>query len=77
MKIVCTIHDAAMAANVGGSVESISVVLDIPVVPTILKQFFVNREILTATKGHDYTAISFSLLADDESLPISLPNHRQ
>ena len=67
IKIVATINDAGMAANVGGPVESISEIVEVPTnnIPPNLKRFIAERKEAKAKNKWIYQTITFSLLDDE------------
>ena len=67
IKIVATINDTGKAENVGGLVESVSEIIEIPTknIPPNLKQFIEDRKQAKAKKKHEYQSVTFSLLDDE------------
>lgn len=69
MKIVVTIHDAGMAANIGGSVEAQSAVIEIPedMVPSVVSEYFKAVRFAREVNKPSYVSLSLSLLREDQS----------
>ena len=67
IKIVATIHDATTAANIGGAVESISEVIEVPTknIPPNLKRFIEDRKNAIIKNKWFCETITFSLLEDE------------
>jgi len=67
MKIVATINDAGMAAHVGGPVESVSEIIDVPTknIPPNLKRFLADRQKAKDKNTWFYQTVIFSLLEDE------------
>ena len=67
IKVIATIHNAEMAVNVGGSVESVSEIIEIPTknIPPNLKKYIENRKNAKVTKSFTYEALSLSLLEEE------------
>ena len=68
VKIVATINDAAMASNVGGPVESVSEIIEVPEknIPPNFKRFIDDRRDAKGKNKWFYQTITFSLLEDIE-----------
>lgn len=64
IKIVATINDAGMATHVGGPVESISEIVEVPTnnIPPNLKRFIEERKDAKAKNKWIYQTVSLSLL---------------
>lgn len=68
VKIVATVYDGGMAANVGGAVESKSVIIEIPndKIPSLIKRYFDHLAWARAEKNrYTYETLSFSLLEEE------------
>lgn len=67
IKIVATIHNAGMAANVGGGVESYSEIIEVPTknIPQSLQGYIERRHKAKIKNYHTYEALTLSLLEDE------------
>ena len=67
IKVIATIHNAEMAVNVGGSVDSVSEIIEIPTksIPPNLKKHLKDRKDAEVTKSFFYQTLSLSLLKED------------
>lgn len=67
IKIVATINDAGMAAHVGGPVESVSEIIEVPTknIPANLKRHIESRKDAKEKGKWIYETVTFSLLEDE------------
>ena len=62
MKIVATINNAGMAISVGGPVENVSEIIEIPKIPPNLKLFIYEKKDAKLENKWFYKSVTFSLL---------------
>ena len=70
IKIVATINDAGMAANVGGPVESVSEIIEVPgkSIPPNLKRYIEDRQRSKVDGTFTFRTVTFSLLEDEATI---------
>ena len=67
IRIIATIHNAEIAVNAGGNLESISEIIEIPSksIPPNLEKHLKDRKNAAVTKSLFYQTLSLSLLKED------------